>query len=371
MRKNLAIITTHPIQYQVPLFKEINKIKKFNSYVFYACDQGINRNKLDKDFNKKFSWNISMLSGYKFFFAKNNSNYNSWFLRFPNLSRELDKINCDSILILGWNKIIYLQAILYAIRKKIPLILRTENNLNSEKNIIIKIIKKMILPIFFSIFHKILYIGKLNKYFYLFYGVKKASLFYAPYFVDNDFFYGYKKKSHKFFNILFIGKFIHRKNPFDILKVAEMLKKYKNIKFILVGDGPLLLKCIEWAKEKSINNIRFEGFKNQLQIRKIYSRGHILVNSSSFETWGLVVNEAMSSGLPCIITSSTGCSSDLIRKGKTGYVYQVNDLFTLKKYILKIYNNKKMYFQMNSKVKIFIKNYNIKKTVSAISSSVN
>ena len=152
MKRTLAIITTHPIQYQVPLFKEINKIKKFNSYVFYGCDQGINRNKLDKDFNKKFSWNISMLSGYKFFFAKNNSNYNSWFLRFPNLARELDKINCNSILILGWNKIVYLQAILYAIRKKIPLILRAENNLNSEKNIIIKIFKKMIFPILFSIF---------------------------------------------------------------------------------------------------------------------------------------------------------------------------------------------------------------------------
>jgi glycosyltransferase involved in cell wall biosynthesis len=370
MRKNLAIITTHPIQYQVPLFKEINKIKKFNSYVFYACDQGINRNKLDKDFNKKFSWNISMLSGYKFCFAKNNSNYSSWFLRFPNLSRELDKINCNSILILGWNKIVYLQAILYAIRKKIPLILRAENNLNSEKNIIIKIIKRIVLPIFFSIFDKILYIGKLNKNFYLFYGAKRSKLFYAPYFVDNNFFYK-SKKSHKFFNILFIGKFIHRKNPFDILKVAEMLKNYKNIKFILVGDGPRLQKCIEWAKERSINNVRFEGFKNQLQIREIYSRGHILINSSNFETWGLVVNEAMLSGLPCIVTSSTGCSPDLIREGKTGYVYKAGDLFTLKKYILKTYNNKKKYFQMSSIVKIFIKKYNIKKTVSLISTSVS
>ena len=370
MKRTLAIITTHPIQYQVPLFKEINKIKKFNSYVFYGCDQGINRNKLDKDFNKKFSWNISMLSGYKFFFAKNNSNYNSWLLRFPNLYRELDKIHCNSILILGWNKIVYLQAILYAIRKKIPLILRAENNLNSEKNIIIKILKKMIFPILFSIFDKILYIGKLNKYFYLFYGVKKSKLIYAPYFVDNNFFYKNKKR-HKYFNILYIGKFIHRKNPFDILKVAEMLKNYKNIKFILVGDGPLLQKCIEWAKEKSINNVRFEGFKNQLQIRKIYSNGDILINSSNFETWGLVVNEAMLSGLPCIVTSNTGCSPDLIKKNKTGYLYQAGDLTALKKYILKIYNNKKKYLQMSFEAKNYIKKNNVKKTVLAISSSIN
>lgn len=370
MKKNLAIVTTHPIQYQVPLFKEINKIKKFNSYVFYGCDQGVNLKKIDKDFNKKFSWNISMLSGYNFFFAKDNSNYNSWFLRFPNLSSELDKINCNSILILGWNKIIYLQAILYAIRKRIPIILRAENNLNSEKNIIIKILKKMIFPILFSFFDKILYIGKLNKNFYLFYKVKESKLIYAPYFVDNNFFYKNKKR-HKSFNILFIGKFIHRKNPFDILKIAVMLKDYKNIKFILVGDGPLLLKCKKWAITKSINNVSFEGFKNQLQMRKIYSQGDILINSSSFETWGLVVNEAMISGLPCIVTNNTSCSLDLIKEGKTGYIYQVGDLLTLKKYILKIYNNKKKYLQMSTEAKNFIKKNNIKKTVSAISISVD
>lgn len=149
MNKNLAIITSHPIQYQVPLFKELHKIKEFKTYVFYACDQGVNKNKLDKDFNKRFSWNISMLTGYKFFFAKKNFNYNSWFLGFPNLSNKLDKIKCNTILILGWNKVIYLQAILYAIKNKIPLILRAENNLNSKKNLLIIIFKKIIFTFFF------------------------------------------------------------------------------------------------------------------------------------------------------------------------------------------------------------------------------
>ena len=77
MKINLAIITTHPIQYQVPLFKELSKSNKFTPYIFFATDLGVNKEKINKDFNLKFSWNIKMLSGYKFFFSKNNI-WNNW-----------------------------------------------------------------------------------------------------------------------------------------------------------------------------------------------------------------------------------------------------------------------------------------------------
>ena len=81
-----------------------------------------------------------------------------------------------------------------------------------------------------------------------------------------------------------------------------------------------------------------------MQLRKIYNQAHILINTSSYETWGLVVNEAMSAGLPCIITNKTGCAPDLIKNGKSGYTYPVGNLTVLKNYILKIYNNKKVYW---------------------------
>jgi glycosyltransferase involved in cell wall biosynthesis len=369
MKKNLAIITTHPIQYQIPLFKELSKRRKFKTHVFYANDLGINKNKFNKDFNLKFSWNISMLSGYKFFFSKKNI-WNSWFLSFANLSKYLDKINCNYVLILGWNKVIYYQAIFYAVKKKIPILLRSENNLKFKQFFFKSFIKRIIFPFFFSLFNKIFYIGELNKCFYLFYGVKKNKLISAPYFVDNNFFYQKKKKYNKIFNILFVGTFINRKRPFDILKIAKTLENYKDIKFILIGSGPLLLSCKKLAKEHFLNNVDFKGFQNQQQIKKIYTQAHILINSSSYETWGLVVNEAMSAGLPCIVTSETGCAVDLIKNGKTGYTYKVKDLISLKKYILKIYNNKRLYFKMSFNSNNIIKEYNIKNTVNAISRSI-
>jgi glycosyltransferase involved in cell wall biosynthesis len=371
MKKNLAIITTHPIQYQVPLFKTLSKFKKINSYVLYGCNQGINKKKMDKDFNKRFFWNIPMLKGYKYFFSKKNSDYDSWFLRFINLSDKLKKINCNCILILGWNKLLYFQAILYAIQNKIPILLRAENNLKSEDSMLKKILKKIIFRFFFSLFKSIYYIGKLNKYFYLYYGVKKSKLYSTPYFVDNNFFYNKKiKKKSRDFNVLFVGKFIRRKRPFDIIKLAEILKYYKSINFTMVGDGPLLLECKKFVKKKFLNNISFTGFQNQRQMKSVYSKTDILINTSSYETWGLVVNEAMAAGLPCIVTDRTGCAADLIKKNKTGYIYRVGDLCSLKKYILKIYNNEKFYLRMSINANNIIKKNSIENTVKVISKSI-
>ena len=189
-------------------------IKKFYKKYVIIC--------LDKDFNKKFSWNISMLKGYNSIFSKKISNYETFFLRFYNLHEELRNINCNCILILGWNKLIYFQAIFYAIKNKIPILLRCENNLNSDISLIKKLIKIFIFPIFFSFFNKIFYIGKLNKFFYLYYKVKKSKLIFAPYFVDNNFFNIKKKIKLKIFNILFVGKFIDRKRPLDILKIYTL-----------------------------------------------------------------------------------------------------------------------------------------------------
>ena len=92
-----------------------------------------------------------------------------------------------------------------------------------------------------------------------------------------------------------------------------------------------------------------------------------MINTSSYETWGLVVNEAMSAGLPCIVTERTGCALDLIKRGKTGFVYKLNDLVNLKNYILQIYSNKKNYLRMSLNSKNIVKKYHLQKTVKSIS----
>ncbi len=60
----------------------------------------------------------------------------------------------------------------------------------------------------------------------------------------------------------------------------------------------------------------FAGFLNQTQVSNAYVAADCLVLPSDYdETWGLVVNEAMASGLPCIISDRCGCAPDLGNAG--------------------------------------------------------
>src|SRR3954468_15941109 len=62
----------------------------------------------------------------------------------------------------------------------------------------------------------------------------------------------------------------------------------------------------------SLPNASFAGFLNQTEISKAYVAADVLVLPSDYsETWGLVVNEAMASGLRCVISDRCGCAPDL------------------------------------------------------------
>jgi hypothetical protein len=62
----LAILTTHPIQYQVPLWRELAR-QKIPMEVWYLSDHG-HRRELDREFGQEFSWDLDMLGGYPYRF---------------------------------------------------------------------------------------------------------------------------------------------------------------------------------------------------------------------------------------------------------------------------------------------------------------
>ncbi len=60
-----------------------------------------------------------------------------------------------------------------------------------------------------------------------------------------------------------------------------------------------------------------------------YHASDLLVMPSRNETWGLVVNEALQHGLPCVVSESVGCSPDLIEPGITGEKCAANSVVSL------------------------------------------
>ena len=361
--KKLAIITTHPIQYQTPLFKKLAK-KLPNLQVFFASRHGLSSKYIDPEFKKNIKWDIGsrMLDGYKSEFSKNqNKNINQFSLNFLNLEKKLIKGNFDHILVLGWNNLLYINAILYALKHKIKLILRVETNLLLKINPIKRLIKTIILKNLFKKINYFLAIGILNKNFLLNHNVPRKKIYPGPYFVDNNFFSKKIKKKSKSKKkiVLFVGKLIQRKNPFEFLNLAQMFIKNKKIQFIMIGDGILKKECQQFINERRLNNVSLIGFVNQTQLKKYYQKSDLLIVPSYYETWGLVINEAFASNIPVICSENCGASKDLILNGKTGFTYPTNELKILYTKTNKILKNKSLSNKFRTNISRKIKDYDV------------
>ena len=381
--KRLAIITTHPIQYQIPLFKKLKK-RGIDTHVYFGSKHGLNSKDIDHEFNIKFNWKIkkSLVSNYISFFSKKQKySIDDFRLSFKNLENYFKKNKYDAILIFGWNKVIYWKAFFLAKKLNIKTILRVETNLKSKISPIKKILKLYILKFIFKFIDKFLYIGILNKSFLIKHGVDKKKLLSSPYCVDNSFFQikkNNKNKIKKKFGltkkkvILFVGKLIERKNPIEFLKLAKNFKNEKNLFFVMIGNGNLIEQCKNFVQDNSLKNVSIAGFKNQDEIKDYYSISDLLILTSKYETWGLVINEAMASGLPVIATKQCGASEEIIKKNKLGYVYDCNNYSELlkrfKSFLKKDYKN---ILNLKKKIKLSISKYNYDVTVESINKILN
>jgi glycosyltransferase involved in cell wall biosynthesis len=379
--KKVAIIASHPIQYQIPLFRELTN-NKIDTNIFFASRHGLKSLKKDFEFNVKFNWDIgsNMLEGYKSFFPKKQKfDINKFRLSFDGISNYLREGRFDAIIILGWSNLHYLKAFWYAKKYKIKVILRVETNLESKICSLKKYIKYFILNFIFKNVDFFLSIGKLNKKFYLHHNVPNKKILSAPYFVDNEFFnFKFKKKKlKKKLNfekkkiILFVGKLIERKQPFEFLKLAKLNVNNLNFHFIIIGDGNLKKSCQQFIKENKLQNVSLVGFVNQKKLREYYKISDLMILTSLYETWGLTINEAFASNIPVICSNNCGCSKDLVVNGKTGFTYKIGDLKNLNKKTHLILNDKKISAQMIRNIKKKIKKYSLKYTSDSICKILN
>src|SRR5205807_920130 len=118
-----------------------------------------------------------------------------------------------------------------------------------------------------------------------------------------------------------------KKRPMDFVQaVAGAARRGSPIYGLMVGDGPLRTACeVETNQRRA--PVGFTGFLNQSEIVGAYAAADYLVlPSDGGETWGLVVNEAMACGLPCIVTDKVGCGPDMIVPNRTGSVYRMGDV---------------------------------------------
>ena len=115
------------------------------------------------------------------------------------------------------------------------------------------------------------------------------------------------------------------KNVEAVIKaLAEM--KTSEIVFLITGGGELHQKLKDTADRFGVKLIITEFISKQEELFKYYFVGDAFILPSVEEPWGLVVNEAMSAGLPVIVSNVCGCSLDLVDEGFNGYTVNPYDI---------------------------------------------
>jgi L-malate glycosyltransferase len=134
---------------------------------------------------------------------------------------------------------------------------------------------------------------------------------FVPNVVNTDYFTPGNQKPAKPFVFLNVAALDQNKNQTLIIDAFEKIaSKYEDAKVIIVGEGPEKLKLMEAVRLKGLQGrIFFEGAVGREHVRKFMQQAHAFILSSKFETFGVVLLEAMSSGLPLISTRSLGPSS--------------------------------------------------------------
>lgn len=110
----------------------------------------------------------------------------------------------------------------------------------------------------------------------------------------------------KIYDICCTARIVSQKNPFKFLDVLYNIKKdIPNVKAIWIGDGELKEKVIERAKKLELeSNIQFIGF--QKNPYKYMAKAKVFMLTSDTEGYGLVAFEALTLGLPCVVSDVGG-----------------------------------------------------------------
>jgi len=378
MSYKVGFLTTHPIQYQVPVFQELSKIPEIDLTVFYCMIP--DEQQQGDGFGVKFTWDVPLLEGYTYEVLENVAKEPS-VTKFtgcdtPGIWGIVRDRGFDACIVNGWVVKSCIQLLMACRRYGVPCIVRGESNAMRPRSWQIKIIHRVLLKQYSAF----LAIGKSNMDFYLNYGIPQEKIFGAPYGVDNeklgsqaDALASERDRLRAAWKIpigattfLYCAKFIGKKRPLDLMEAFSLALQRtggEGIHLLMVGDGELRHECERIADERKLP-VTFAGFLNQSEIVSAYVASDCLILPSDYgETWGLVVNEAMACGLPAIVSDRVGCHPDLIRPGQTGEIFPFGDIKALAGLIASYDSKTNRLADMGRKAQELIRRYSVSEVV--------
>jgi len=257
----------------------------------------------------------------------------------------------------GWGTPASLIALEWCLRNQRPAVVMSESNAFDEKRYALA---ESIKQIVVSLFSAGLAGGQLQMEYLITLGLSRDRVFTGYDVVDNEYFHQKaeevkdqapevrKKYGLPENYFLASARFIEKKNlPMLIRTYAryrqiaadhdhgQRTSENKPWDLVLLGDGPLRADLCRLISDlKLYGHVHLPGFVQYRDLPAYYALADVFVHASITEQWGLVVNEAMATGLPVVVSKRCGCVPDLVAEGKNGFTFDPGSVESLAKLML-------------------------------------
>lgn len=346
----LAYFVSHPIQYQAPLLRRIAQHPGIDLTVFFGSDFSV-RGYKDVGFGVEVAWDTPLVEGYRHVFLpalRDNGTVSATTPVSRGIYQHLlgpDRLPAfDAVWVHGYASVNALQAIFIANALHIPVLLRAESWLADRPRSAVKLaLKQAFFRALRPLISAVLPIGTENAAYWSYYFGETMPQFLMPYAVDNQWFAARADAARPYINtlraqhdipsgapiILFASKLQERKHCNHLVEAyAQFLAVHTGPApyLLIVGDGEERPSLEALVHERNLTTVRFAGFQNQSALPAYFAFADVFVLPSRHEPWGLIVNEAMACGLPCIVSTDVGSHTDLITNGIEGFTYPVGNI---------------------------------------------
>jgi glycosyltransferase involved in cell wall biosynthesis len=338
----LTVVMTHPVQYMSPWFRYLTaeRSSEIELTVLYGAvptpeQQGIG-------FGTAFSWDVPMTDGHRFVVCSETPGREFGSDSFlgvdvPDIGPRIAATSPDAVMVPGWHSVMQVRALRACRRLGAPALYRGDSTLSSGPRRFVRPLWAMKTRMMLRYYDRYLSVGSAATEYLRAFGVPESRIHHSPHCVDNRWFAA-QAEAHRRnrqalregagardddFVVLFAGKFIDRKRPLDAVRAAAALGP--GCVLMMAGDGPLADQSRAEAERLGVR-LHWRGFLNQSALPEAFAAADALVVPSTWESWGLVINEALASGLPCVATAGVAAAPDLIADGESGYTVSVGDV---------------------------------------------
>ncbi|MBM3778638.1 MAG: glycosyltransferase family 4 protein [Acidimicrobiia bacterium] len=339
----LTVVMTHPVQYVAPWLRWMAEHRPgLDLTVLYGAlpdpdQQGVG-------YGRAFRWDVPLTEGYRFEVCgpsagRRFGDHDFFGIDVPDIGRRIAATRPDVVLVPGWHAAMLLRAIVACRRRGIPVLYRGDSTLNSAPSRWRRPLWRLKTRALLRLYDGYLSVGSMSTAYLRSFNVPEPLIRWSPHVVDHERFAREADRGRtgggrarlrasigataEDFVVLFAGRFIERKRPLDAVRAVAGLGR--DAVLLMAGDGVLAPEVRAEAHRLGVR-VSWRGFVNQTGLPEVFAASDCLLMPSRFETWGLLVNEALASGVPCVVTRDVAAGADLIEDGVTGYTVEVGDI---------------------------------------------